>query len=325
MVIEVTAAIIERDGKVLAARRTPGDPLAGLWEFPGGKLEPGESQRECLRRELREELAIECEIGDHIVSSPYDYRDKRIILHAYAARIVRGEPQRIDHDRLCWQVPEALMSLDWAPADIAIVKRYQSLWPQRRSLQYYDVNAAAYAQETRQFSMGPHYQRFLSYLPADARILDLGCGSGRDSLYFSSCGYRVTAVDASAAMVAEAARLTGLPVSVMKAQQLCSQQAYEGVWCSASLLHCPQADLAELFHRIAEALVPGGICFASFKSGQGERIDSKGRFFCDQTPHSLGLLLQGEGLLQSIDLWEGESLLRGQSQRWSCMLARRRQ
>ncbi|RRJ84236.1 NUDIX domain-containing protein [Aestuariirhabdus litorea] len=322
--IEVTAAIIERGGKVLAARRPPGDPLAGFWEFPGGKLEAGETHRQCLRRELEEELGVECEVGDFVLSNPHTYGDKQVRLHAYCVRLVAGEPQPRDHDRLCWLEPAALMALQWAAADIPIVERYQQLCAQRQTLDYYEQNASAYAEETRALPMEPLYSRFLALVPPAGRILDLGCGSGRDSLFFARSGYRVTAVDASPAMVAEAARLTGLEAGVMRAQQLEAQACYEGIWCSASLLHSPQAELPELFDRIARALVPEGVCYASFKRGAGERVDGRGRLFCDQTPESLAPLLQHHPLLKIESLWESRSPLRGVEQGWCNLLLRRR-
>ena len=81
--IDVTAAIIQREGLILAARRKQGSHMAGYWEFPGGKIEPGETPEECLQRELKEELSIESKIGPFFEESCYDYGTKQIRLLSY--------------------------------------------------------------------------------------------------------------------------------------------------------------------------------------------------------------------------------------------------
>ncbi|MCL6417020.1 NUDIX domain-containing protein [Aestuariirhabdus sp. Z084] len=321
--IEVTAAIVEQKGKVLAARRKPGNSLAGLWELPGGKVEAGETHPVCLRRELIEELSIRCDIGQHVFTNEHCYGDKQVRLHAYAARITEGEPRLHDHDRLCWLEPDQLMELNWAPADIPIIEHYLSLCRQRSCLDYYQLNAKNYALETQGALMTELYALFEAELPSGARILDLGCGSGRDSRFFKNKGYRVMAVDACEAMTEQASEYIGCPVTRLMAQELNVKQCYEGIWCSASLLHCRQQELASVFHRIARALVPGGICFASFKLGDGERVDERGRFFCDQNTESLTNILVEEKELQIIRLWEEQTPLRGELQGWCSVLVTR--
>lgn len=124
-VIEVVAGIIECDGKVLATRRPPDDELAGLWEFPGGKLEAGESHQQCLQRELREELSIECDVAEQVADHLHDYGHKRVHLYAYRARIRQGTPQLNDHDQLVWLDESRLDELQWAPADVPLVLAYR--------------------------------------------------------------------------------------------------------------------------------------------------------------------------------------------------------
>lgn len=121
--ITVTAAIIEKEGSIFVARRKPGSHLAGYWEFPGGKLEPGESEKQCLARELLEEFGIECEVGEFIKESVYDYGSKIIQLRAYRVRHLRGTYQYRDHDKMGWLTVEELPSLKWAPADIPLVEK----------------------------------------------------------------------------------------------------------------------------------------------------------------------------------------------------------
>src|SRR5688500_10429328 len=101
--IEVAAAIIEDGaGRILIARRAPGKSQAGMWEFPGGKLEPGESPQECLRRELLEEMGIEIEPFAYFGVNEHDYGTVTIRLMAYKARYVSGEIVLADHDEYRW-------------------------------------------------------------------------------------------------------------------------------------------------------------------------------------------------------------------------------
>lgn len=118
----VTAAVLEKDGKILLAQRKRGDALAGKWEFPGGKLEPGETPEACLRRELREEFGVETEIGAFVCSSEFEYKHARIELLVYRARHVAGEFRLNDHDAIAWVKPGELSGYDLASADIPVVK-----------------------------------------------------------------------------------------------------------------------------------------------------------------------------------------------------------
>lgn len=116
--IEVVAAAIVRDGRVLAARRAPGHRLAGGWEFPGGKVEPGETPRAALERECLEELGIGIAVGDLLDVAASD----EIRLTLFVVRVVEGEPQPIeDHDKLRWLDATALDSVAWLPIDLELL------------------------------------------------------------------------------------------------------------------------------------------------------------------------------------------------------------
>ena len=113
----VTAAVIEREGKVLLARRRSPSGLGGKWEFPGGTIEPGENPEQCLARELREELGIESEVGEFIARSRVSTNDLRLELLAFRVRSFRGEARASVHDELRWVEPRELSSFDLAEAD----------------------------------------------------------------------------------------------------------------------------------------------------------------------------------------------------------------
>jgi 8-oxo-dGTP diphosphatase len=123
----VTAAIIRKNGSVLLARRSPGEKLAGFWEFPGGKVENGETPEECLARELDEELGILTRIGEKCAESlhQYDHRNFRIV--AYLVDCIAGEPRPNVHDRLEWVKIDDISGYQLLPADIPILASLQKL------------------------------------------------------------------------------------------------------------------------------------------------------------------------------------------------------
>ncbi len=122
---DVTAAIITHNNKVLLTRRAPGEKHAGWWEFPGGKVEAGESPESCLRRELREELEIETSIGDKLTESIYSYETGSIRLLAYRATILSGALLLHVHDEYQWVSVAQLTQYSLLPADIPIAEFLQ--------------------------------------------------------------------------------------------------------------------------------------------------------------------------------------------------------
>lgn len=318
--IDVTAAIIEKEGRVLAARRKQDSHLAGYWEFPGGKLEPGESPEICLARELEEEFHIGAQIGSFVGESIYDYGTKIIRLLAYQVEHISGDFVLNDHDEVRWLAIDEMDSVKWAPADIPLVEQYRATASNRA---YYNQNAQVYCEETRAFEVDELYKPFLSLLPPSAHILDLGCGSGRDSKAFTALGYAVTAVDGSPEIAACASTYLGQAVDVVTFQTLMYDDQFDGVWASASLLHCPRAQLPDALERVGRALKDGGVAYMSFKWGEGDRLDDRGRYFTNQTVDSLASLIESIPALSVIDLWMESRPLRGKAQRWVMALTRK--
>jgi 8-oxo-dGTP diphosphatase len=118
---QVTAAVIEKDGLILIAQRK-GGALAGKWEFPGGKMEPGETPEVCLRRELREEFEIDAEIGAFVCASRFEYKHLPIELLVYRARHVAGDFKLNDHAAIAWVPRAELAGYDFSSADIPAVQ-----------------------------------------------------------------------------------------------------------------------------------------------------------------------------------------------------------
>lgn len=165
---------------------------------------------------------------------------------------------------------------------------------------YYNQHAQAFFENTYQVEMESLYTPFLRYLPEQASILDLGCGSGRDTLAFKNFGYQVEAIDYSEELVAKARQLTELPVQLGSFYELAVQEKYDGIWACASLLHCERDKLSDVLHRILIALKPNGVCYMSFKYGSQDR-EKDGRSFTDlneQQAHDLLKQLDQALLLQ---------------------------
>ena len=125
MVVEVTCAIIEHNGKVLAVQRGEHMSLAYLWEFPGGKVEPDETHIECLVREIKEELDVAIDIWEKLPFSDQVYPERTIRLLPFACTLQTGEEvSLIEHNDLAWLEPDQLLTIDWAPADIKVIDNY---------------------------------------------------------------------------------------------------------------------------------------------------------------------------------------------------------
>ncbi len=181
---------------------------------------------------------------------------------------------------------------------------------------YYTENAQAFFADTVAVGMDPLYARFLPHIPPGGHILDAGCGSGRDTLAFLQAGYRVTAFDASPTLAALAERHTGQPVQVLRFEDLAWRREFDGIWACASLLHVPAADLPEVLGRLALALRPGGVLYASFKFGRGER-EHQGRRFTDLDEAGLRTLLGQVPGLTERETWVTEDLRPGRAaERW---------
>lgn len=122
--IKVVAGILKKDDKVLIARKREGKPLAGLWEFPGGKIEEGETPEESLVRELMEEMEIKISVKDYVGKSIYDYGNGKVIeLLGYTAEIIEGDIVLTDHDKYIWVALSEINNYSLAPADIPLVEK----------------------------------------------------------------------------------------------------------------------------------------------------------------------------------------------------------
>ena len=120
--IEVVAAIIIKDGRYFATQRGYGE-WKDWWEFPGGKMEPTETPEEALRREIREELATEIEVGALLTTVEYDYPGFHLTMHCYLCTVVSGQLSLLEHKDARWLTKEDLRSVKWLPADEQVIEQ----------------------------------------------------------------------------------------------------------------------------------------------------------------------------------------------------------
>ena len=119
--IEVVAAILHRDGAYFATQRGYGE-FEGMWEFPGGKIEPGESREVALRREIQEELGVDIIIEDSLCTTEYDYTSFHLTMHCYLCSFASGEIELREHKSARWLTAETLDSVEWLPADKEVIE-----------------------------------------------------------------------------------------------------------------------------------------------------------------------------------------------------------
>ncbi|MBI4589453.1 MAG: (deoxy)nucleoside triphosphate pyrophosphohydrolase [Candidatus Rokubacteria bacterium] len=119
---EVAAAVIEADGRYLITRREKGH-LEGFWEFPGGKLRPGETLSECLRRELKEELGVEISVGEKLETVSWRYPERTVVLHFFHCNLIGGPVVPQEGQAVAWATPEELEGYPFPPADASLIRR----------------------------------------------------------------------------------------------------------------------------------------------------------------------------------------------------------
>lgn len=155
------------------------------------------------------------------------------------------------------------------------------------TLDYYNKNSEEYFNSTLNVDMTNTYKPFLKLVPKDGKILDLGCGSGRDSMNFMKLGYEVTFVDGAKELAKRASVLLGKEVIVSTFEELELKEKFHGIWACASLLHIKREDLKIVLNNLYNNLDDNGVFYMSFKYGEKEYVDDKNRYFNCFTDESI--------------------------------------
>lgn len=193
------------------------------------------------------------------------------------------------------------------------------------TLDFYEKNAEAYFVQTKDISVD--LDSFLAKIPPGGRILDAGCGSGRDSRAFVQRGYKVDAIDGSGALAEFASEYAGIPVKVCRFQDFVGPTyKYDGIFASASLLHVPPNELPAVLKRLVAALAPKGVLWATFKYGRQTSVDERHRFFNNMTPQSVSAVFSKVPLIGDIScIMESGGSSAGNPTQWVTVCATRRE
>ena len=181
------------------------------------------------------------------------------------------------------------------------------------TLDFYNNNSKSYIESTLSIDMSHLYKDFLKNIPKDGHILDLGCGSGRDSLEFIKRGYNITAVDGSKELSIAASKVIGQKVICNKFEDLQLTEKFHGIWACASLLHINKRDLINVIKNISSNLEDNGVFYMSFKYGEDEYIDEKGRYFNCYTEKTFKEMILAVPKLEIIKIYKSEDTIGGRN------------
>jgi len=191
------------------------------------------------------------------------------------------------------------------------------------TIRFYENNAEAFFERNVGVDVPSGWKAFVELLPEGGRILDAGCGSGRDALFFHRAGFHVTATEASGRLAELARAHTGLSVQVMTFDQMDWRETFDGIWACASLLHVPRNELSGVMRRLRDSLATRGALWMSFKYGAGER-EADGRHFTDLDEAGAEALLAEAGGLELISLSVGgDSRPERAHEKWLNVLCRK--
>ncbi len=191
------------------------------------------------------------------------------------------------------------------------------------TLDYYNDNAREFAASTVSVDFAEMQDRFMASLPQGGRILDFGCGSGRDAKRFLDEGFAVDATDGSPELCRLASEYAGILVKCELFGELSAVEAYDGIWACSSILHVPKAELPSIFGKMLRALKPSGVMYVSFKYGDFEGLRN-GRHFSDFTEESFVDLVGRIAGLKIEDCWITDDVRQGrEGERWlNCLICR---
>ncbi len=193
------------------------------------------------------------------------------------------------------------------------------------TLTYYNENAKKYFDKTINVDMRKQYEMFLKYIKDGGKILDFGCGSGRDSLYFHNLGYEVYPIDGSIEMCKLAHQYTSLPVKCMNFSELSDIDYYDGIWACSTILHVPRKELLSVLIKLRNSLKQDGYMYTSFTDGYDKEENKEdGRYFNDLSKDKF-ISLSSDAGFEIIDQSTNKSLvLSHKDVYWSSYILKRK-
>lgn len=162
-----------------------------------------------------------------------------------------------------------------------------------KTIEYYNSHAEEFCAKTKDADMSYCYEKFKQYLKPNGKVLDVGCGSGRDSKRFIEDGYQVEAIDASEAICKYAGKYIGQQVKCQNVEEITYENEFDGIWACASLLHVRKEEMPAVIEKLRRALKEKGVLYVSFKLGSGERF-TEGRFFNDYVGKEIMEVFSGQ-------------------------------
>lgn len=191
------------------------------------------------------------------------------------------------------------------------------------TIEYYNSNAKQFAESTRDIEFTELQDKFLDYINPGGRVLDFGCGPGRDTKYFLDKGFQVDAIDGSTEFVKMASEYAQIIVQQMLFQELDVTDRYDGIWACSSILHLTREELEDVLGKMARALISKGVAYMSFKYGTQEGIRN-GRYFTDMTEDKIKSILDKAGVFAIEDMWTTSDVRPGrEEERWLNLILRK--
>ena len=191
-----------------------------------------------------------------------------------------------------------------------------------KNIEYYNTNSTEYFNKTSNADLSELYAVFERHLPTDAKILDIGCGSGRDALHFKNKGYEITAFDAAEELVKLSKEYTGLDIICNTFEEFDTEEKFDGLWACSSFLHIEKKDMKSMLEKYADFLKPDGVFYLSFKYSDCE-YEENGKHYSCYTEESFIKIIEETDNQKIVEIFTSEDSIGGREQKWLSVILKR--